>query len=615
MATQECGPLVHAPLTSPDRQIRLLEVAALGDGDFDYSLTTYILGSRDIPHFYALSYEWGPAQPTYPITIDGQYFEIRENLKRFLDRIASGDRDFVRPLWIDAICIDQENVAERNEQVKIMGNIYSAASLVLTWIGSHHIENGALAETEVHLRDWEKTDEFRRLSTRGASGRPSSLSLQEPYGRMWNHLKLLCEQTYWHRLWILQELIKANKLLLLWGIEQITWQALSIAFRTIYEAAQTRRSSFQIQGPWDIVEQSIPFSVWLHTQNLNTKQRLLQTMETYRESKCSVNHDKAYALTGISSDAELLQVDYDKSLPDLYADLMGLEPRTPRCLRYSHLVLEALRIDGRTWANSSVRGRSVSCSAGKMGNVLATAGSIKIMSEQLIHTETWQLSLEAKFNNPDRVERAAEWAQKIYAELKVALGADFAGLTLFCAETGHLGVSLTPISLTDIIYRVQGLFRDTYIYLKHPGHTAGSGPDTLAATTRVWLFEEPLPTGQELRHGMNEAIDLTLADLFSMDSLLDIEFVIGTVPSSPTDEPPSPRLATRRAQSDTVERRRLHHSGTVSRSIDEAMWFPFRASTWPEERPIPTDGWYIEALARDLRDKLFTGTSPLNSPD
>lgn len=599
----------HTPLVSPDRMIRLLEVR----GDSDYSLETYILGGRDIPHFYALSYEWGAEHPKYPITIDGKAFSIRENLKMFLDRIAIGG-EFIRPLWIDAICIDQTQVAERNEQVKIMGSIFSAATLVLTWLGPQQVENGVLAEIELSLREWETTEEFGLLSAGTLTRRPTILGLHEPYGTIWNHLKLLCEQGYWNRLWVIQELIKADKLLLLWGVEQISWQALSIAFRTIYEANRGRRPSAQILGPWDIVEASVPYSVWLHLQGFQTKHSLLQTMDIYRESKCTVNHDKAYALTGIAADSELLQIDYDKSLPDLYADLMNLEPKTPHCLRYSHLVLEALRIEDRNWEGSGLQGRSVICDAEKVGQILAVARLDATAPNELIQTEIWQIALESGWTNPDKVEMAGSWAQRIYAELRQEVGLSFHGASIFCMSTGEAGISLLPVTVGDVIHRVQGLSRfSCKINLNCPSGTRSEQ----SAVTRVWLTEEDRPNGLELREQTSGTIELSLGDLYAMDSLLEIDFVVDEVPASPTDEAPSsPQSAPRRAQSDTVETRRLHRSSTLSQSIDEAM-FPIRSSaTWPtDQKPVPTDGLYIDALARDMRDKLFTGTSPLASPE
>ena len=41
-----------------------------------------------------------------------------------------------RSFWIDAICIDQQSIGEKNKQVRLMGEIYSSAKLVVSWLGS-----------------------------------------------------------------------------------------------------------------------------------------------------------------------------------------------------------------------------------------------------------------------------------------------------------------------------------------------------------------------------------------------------------------------------------------------------------------------------------------------
>lgn len=191
----------HEPLESPERQIRLLEVTPSDDGGAQYCLTTYVLGAGNMPHFYALSYEWGTDEPSHVLSIDGKSFAIRKNLKLFLDRIHSNTRAFIRPLWIDAISIDQTNVFERNEQVKIMGKIFAAATIVLTWLGPKPTEDSTLVKTESTLQTWRKTDEYLRVQAGNSNERPSILSLRDPYGPMWTCLQQLCQLTYWNRRW------------------------------------------------------------------------------------------------------------------------------------------------------------------------------------------------------------------------------------------------------------------------------------------------------------------------------------------------------------------------------------------------------------------------------
>jgi hypothetical protein len=97
--------------------------------------------------YTALSYAWGPPAPTSSILIDGVSYAIRENLYHALlvirDKITGSRFDW-KYLWIDAICINQENVSERNHQVGLMSRIYSRADLVLVWLGSE-ADNSTMA--------------------------------------------------------------------------------------------------------------------------------------------------------------------------------------------------------------------------------------------------------------------------------------------------------------------------------------------------------------------------------------------------------------------------------------------------------------------------------------
>jgi hypothetical protein len=108
--------------------------------------------------YTALSYAWGPPDAGKSISIGGKPFRVRKNLWDFLNEACTRgtftrkttftgeDWRNVFPgtyvpkgkqvqLWIDAICIDQSQVEERNHQVAMMGKIYSRAYEVLVWLG------------------------------------------------------------------------------------------------------------------------------------------------------------------------------------------------------------------------------------------------------------------------------------------------------------------------------------------------------------------------------------------------------------------------------------------------------------------------------------------------
>jgi Heterokaryon incompatibility protein (HET) len=83
--------------------------------------------------YEALSYVWGDPLETRPIICEGGRFNVTTNLFLALHRLR--DENKPRRIWIDAICINQMDVLERNHQVALMNQIYPRASTVIIWMG------------------------------------------------------------------------------------------------------------------------------------------------------------------------------------------------------------------------------------------------------------------------------------------------------------------------------------------------------------------------------------------------------------------------------------------------------------------------------------------------
>ena len=89
---------------------------------------------RRAPRYDALSYCWGEDLETIDIDCNGLPFQVRKNLKDFL--MASANRNSpLRPLWIDAICLNQADVEEKHEHIPLMDKVYINASRTIVWLG------------------------------------------------------------------------------------------------------------------------------------------------------------------------------------------------------------------------------------------------------------------------------------------------------------------------------------------------------------------------------------------------------------------------------------------------------------------------------------------------
>ncbi|PMD66987.1 uncharacterized protein K444DRAFT_515540 [Hyaloscypha bicolor E] len=130
----------YSPLESSD-SIRLLQVenvlcTAKGRGPIRCWIRHFSLSNA--PPYRALSYAWGPdSSSTKKIFLNGKIVQVRRNLWEALAHIQFACFDFRTRekedvfaeenstwVWIDALCIDQRNVEERNHQVGVMGRIY-----------------------------------------------------------------------------------------------------------------------------------------------------------------------------------------------------------------------------------------------------------------------------------------------------------------------------------------------------------------------------------------------------------------------------------------------------------------------------------------------------------
>ncbi|KAK4222544.1 heterokaryon incompatibility, partial [Podospora fimiseda] len=91
----------------------------------------------DKPRFSALSYVWGDQTKRKKTSINGQVFKVGKNLYDGLINIQRRiSHDRLLPIWIDAICINQDDDTEKSEQVQIMGTIFSQCEFVVSWLGS-----------------------------------------------------------------------------------------------------------------------------------------------------------------------------------------------------------------------------------------------------------------------------------------------------------------------------------------------------------------------------------------------------------------------------------------------------------------------------------------------
>lgn len=129
----------QAPLVTERREIRILALApGTGNELLHGELIVESLNYNDL-HYTALSYTWSGPVSERAIVIGGVPLHITENLELALHRIRGPTRP--KNLWVDAICIDQNDIEDKNEQVYLMVQIHASATRTLVWLGEKSIDS------------------------------------------------------------------------------------------------------------------------------------------------------------------------------------------------------------------------------------------------------------------------------------------------------------------------------------------------------------------------------------------------------------------------------------------------------------------------------------------
>lgn len=143
---------------------------------------------------------------------NGRAAYITSNLLDVLRRLRNPDNSII--LWADALCIDQNNLSERAEQVKLMGLIYWKARRIHVWLGRDDCTNESHnAAAAIHLirelgqlyceTSYPDTPEFSLALYRSISELTKDGSLQDSN---WIAMRLLLERSWFGRVWVVQEL-------------------------------------------------------------------------------------------------------------------------------------------------------------------------------------------------------------------------------------------------------------------------------------------------------------------------------------------------------------------------------------------------------------------------
>lgn len=301
------GPWEHRfPATSPAYpSIRLLRLEYtthedIIQGTFEVVHLSTPNNKVPTPKFDAVSYTWademGDSSVKHFVYLGPQWYALPVTASCF--NVLKRVRELVAVAWIDSICIDQASNADRAEQVSLMSFIYSEARRVLAFIRpcvSHSKDAIKVATTE----------DFQRFS-----------------------LQRLIHEKYFHRVWVIQELLLGRDVLMIFGKYQFWYQHLKGFVNRWYAEAPDIPCPLRLLPP------------------CNGPENLLDLLVASRSSKATDTRDKIYALLGIVSSLSgrpiSIEPDYRRTTASLFCEVAAsvVSYRGTEILEHTDCVLQ-----------------------------------------------------------------------------------------------------------------------------------------------------------------------------------------------------------------------------------------------------------------------------------
>ncbi|KAL2070949.1 hypothetical protein VTL71DRAFT_13975 [Oculimacula yallundae] len=318
------NPFIYSQFTSPESEIRLIRILPARPGSRDVRCEIFHTDLDSAPPFKALSYAWGNLEdPEYQISLNACAIAARENLYLALQHLHAQPAPVT--MWIDALCINQSDTKERNEQVMKMKTIYEQAEGVVVWLGpsyqNSHLAFQLMNDIYTHRKDTPWINQ--RFKQHGIKN--SLLALHH----------LLCRD-YWKRMWVCQELTVAKCGNLHCGKDVTNLKSLDETQRVFY--AMGERDGYENNYLFDLFpdeSSTISRLLWSGLANFRQWQQaydsqslsFFQCLLYNNDRKATDPKDMVYGLAALANATSKysINIDYSRSVNQIYTDLARRE--------------------------------------------------------------------------------------------------------------------------------------------------------------------------------------------------------------------------------------------------------------------------------------------------
>ncbi|KAK0507108.1 hypothetical protein JMJ35_010566 [Cladonia borealis] len=275
----------------------------------------------DCPKYNALSYVWGPQHDRKTIAINKKAFSVSVNLCDAL--CALFNLTELHVVWVDAICINQTDDAEKVTQIPLMREIYSRAACVMAWVGREKDDSDILFTSMDYISDL-----LSKAKGRVTTNNLEDHGLPDKECVIWRAMNRFFFRPWFQRLWVYQEIILAKELTILCGSGTTTWTSLIRLTKEIHRSG--------LYGFLGVVQQNDSEGIVLemdsrHFIRLVDKGRERYMRRTGDESMfiashfrdtrtlhCTFNVDRVYGLLGLVSENVQRRIEIDYSLEERF---------------------------------------------------------------------------------------------------------------------------------------------------------------------------------------------------------------------------------------------------------------------------------------------------------
>ncbi|KAJ5714667.1 heterokaryon incompatibility protein-domain-containing protein [Penicillium malachiteum] len=251
-------------------------------------------------HIYeALSYCWESNVRSELIKINGCAFLVTKNLHSAL--LYLRNHQLQRTLWVDAICINQDDLDEKNAQIPLTRNIYAQAGQVIVWLGEGRDGRDKALEGIQCIAGQNETTQ----------------SMREFRDTSWK----LLQRDWFRRIWVLQEVGVARSVSIMCGPVQISGHAF-------------REGLSRLGLPPSLQSQISPVAYLINGVSFRPRREtdrrgelsIGELISMYCKHSATVQHDRIYALLGLSSDGAqsvALQPDYRLPWHEVFKNVLS----------------------------------------------------------------------------------------------------------------------------------------------------------------------------------------------------------------------------------------------------------------------------------------------------